>query len=73
MSGPPPALDETSQYPTRLTVLGFLSGCLEAEFAAVRDYARISDASVCDHVTVVATVEAGSFLLVELASACNSF
>ncbi|MGP3929962.1 transcriptional regulator [Nonomuraea sp. KM88] len=43
---PPPALDESIQHPTRLAVMAFLSGCLEAGFAAVRDYARISDASV---------------------------
>ncbi|MER6506365.1 transcriptional regulator [Nonomuraea sp. NPDC001636] len=39
-------LDEVIQHPTRLTVMAFLSGALEAEFAAVRDYAEISDASV---------------------------
>lgn len=43
---PPPALDEVIQHPTRLTIMAFLSGCLEAEFGAVRDYAQISDASV---------------------------
>ncbi|MEU8326102.1 transcriptional regulator [Nonomuraea sp. NPDC048881] len=41
-----PRLDEVIQHPTRLTVMAFLSGALEAEFAAVRDYAEISDASV---------------------------
>lgn len=46
MTDRPPALDEVIQHPTRLTVMAFLSGCLEAEFGAVRDYAGISDASV---------------------------
>ncbi|NUS09576.1 MAG: transcriptional regulator [Nonomuraea sp.] len=46
MTDRPPALDEVIQHPTRLTVMAFLSGCLEAEFGAVRDYAEISDASV---------------------------
>ncbi|MGW4408218.1 winged helix-turn-helix domain-containing protein [Nonomuraea sp. NPDC004702] len=41
-----PRLDEVIQHPTRLTVMAFLSGALEAEFATVRDYAEISDASV---------------------------
>ncbi|HEY6739875.1 MAG TPA: transcriptional regulator [Actinopolymorphaceae bacterium] len=41
-----PRLDEVIHHPTRLTVMAFLSGCLEAEFDAVRDYADISDASV---------------------------
>ncbi|MFI6928307.1 transcriptional regulator [Nonomuraea spiralis] len=39
-------LDDVIQHPTRLTVMAFLSGTLEAEFGAVRDYAEISDASV---------------------------
>jgi DNA-binding MarR family transcriptional regulator len=46
-------LDETIQHPTRLTVMAFLSGCLEAEFAAVRDYAQVSDASVSRIVSVL--------------------
>lgn len=46
MSEPAPALDEVIHHPTRLTIMAFLSGCAEAEFAAVRDYARVSDASV---------------------------
>ncbi|MFJ8041470.1 transcriptional regulator [Kitasatospora sp. NPDC096147] len=36
-------LDPQLGNPTRLTVLAFLSGCQEAEFGAVRDYAQVSD------------------------------
>lgn len=36
-------LDPQLNNPTRLTVLAFLSGCQEAEFGAVRDYAQVSD------------------------------
>lgn len=39
-------LDEHVHHPTRLQLVAFLSGCHEAEFAAVRDHCRISDASV---------------------------
>ncbi|MFF2198362.1 transcriptional regulator [Streptomyces sp. NPDC058157] len=42
----PPTLDETIHHPTRLVIMAFLAGCAEAEFAAVRDYSQISDASV---------------------------
>jgi DNA-binding MarR family transcriptional regulator len=41
-----PVLHEEIHHPTRLSITAFLSGCLEAEFAAVRDHAQISDASV---------------------------
>jgi DNA-binding MarR family transcriptional regulator len=44
--GTGPALDEVIHHPTRLGIMAFLSGCLEAEFGAVRDYAQVSDASV---------------------------
>ncbi|TQF03501.1 MarR family transcriptional regulator [Kitasatospora acidiphila] len=44
MSGP--RVDEVIHHPTRLALVGFLSGCHEAEFGAVRDYCGISDASV---------------------------
>lgn len=37
------ALEPLLQHPTRLTVLAFLSGCVEAEFSAVRDYCQVSD------------------------------
>jgi DNA-binding MarR family transcriptional regulator len=43
---PKAALDEAIQHPTRLAVVAFLSGCVEAEFGAVRDHTQISDASV---------------------------
>ncbi|MCC9309627.1 transcriptional regulator [Kitasatospora sp. RB6PN24] len=39
-------VDEVIHHPTRLALVGFLSGCHEAEFGAVRDYCGISDASV---------------------------
>ncbi|MFE7121333.1 transcriptional regulator [Streptomyces sp. NPDC057654] len=42
----PPALDEAIHHPTRLTLMSFLAGCLEAEFSAVRDYCQVSDPSV---------------------------
>jgi DNA-binding MarR family transcriptional regulator len=41
-----PALDEAIHHPTRLTLMGFLAGCAEAEFSAVREYCGVSDASV---------------------------
>nr|WBO78601.1 transcriptional regulator [Streptomyces sp. SBE_14.2] len=47
MSGhTPQGLDEAIHHPTRLQFMAFLSGCAEAEFAAVRDYCAVSDASV---------------------------
>ncbi len=36
-------LDPLLQHPTRLTVVAFLGGCIEAEFSAVRDYCQVSD------------------------------
>ncbi|MFJ4585195.1 transcriptional regulator [Streptomyces echinatus] len=42
----PPALDQVIHHPTRLTMMAFLAGCAEAEFAAVRAYCQVSDASV---------------------------
>ncbi|MFC5664044.1 transcriptional regulator [Kitasatospora misakiensis] len=36
-------LDPLLQHPTRLTVVAFLGGCVEAEFSAVRDYCQVSD------------------------------
>ncbi|MEV4561296.1 transcriptional regulator [Kitasatospora sp. NPDC049285] len=36
-------LDPILHQPTKLTVLAFLSGCLEAEFSVVRDYCQVSD------------------------------
>lgn len=42
----PPALDQAIHHPTRLTMMAFLAGCAEAEFAAVREYCHVSDASV---------------------------
>ncbi|MEU6235832.1 transcriptional regulator [Kitasatospora sp. NPDC047058] len=36
-------LDPLLQHPTRLVVLAFLSGCIEAEFGAVRDHCAVSD------------------------------
>ncbi|MFB7380931.1 transcriptional regulator [Kitasatospora purpeofusca] len=36
-------LDPLLQHPTRLTVMAFLGGCIEAEFSAVRDYCQVSD------------------------------
>ncbi|MDT0408392.1 MULTISPECIES: transcriptional regulator [Streptomyces] len=53
----PDGLDPHLQHPTRLTVAAFLSGCAEAEFGAVRDYAGLSDASVSRIATALA--EAG--------------
>jgi DNA-binding MarR family transcriptional regulator len=41
-----PRVDEVIHHPTRLALVGFLSGCHEAEFGVVRDYCQISDASV---------------------------
>jgi DNA-binding MarR family transcriptional regulator len=41
-----PALDQVIHHPTRLTMMAFLAGCAEAEFAAVREYCQVSDASV---------------------------
>ncbi|MFD7414013.1 transcriptional regulator [Kitasatospora purpeofusca] len=49
----PPALDATIHHPTRLTMTAFLAGCAEAEFATVRDYCEISDASVSRIVTAL--------------------
>ncbi|MFD7450953.1 transcriptional regulator [Kitasatospora sp. NPDC059827] len=49
----PPALDATIHHPTRLTMTAFLAGCAEAEFATVRDYCAISDASVSRIVTAL--------------------
>lgn len=42
----PPELDEVIHHPTRLTMMAFLAGCAEAEFAAVREYCQVSDPSV---------------------------
>ncbi|EFG65623.1 transcriptional regulator [Streptomyces sp. SPB074] len=50
----PDGLDPHLQHPTRLTVAAFLSGCAEAEFGAVRDYAGLSDASVSRIATALA-------------------
>lgn len=41
-----PVLHEEIHHPTRLGIMAFLSGCLEAEFGAVRDHAQVSDASI---------------------------
>ncbi|MFB7380686.1 transcriptional regulator [Kitasatospora purpeofusca] len=49
----PPTPDPTIHHPTRLTLTAFLAGCAEAEFAAVRDYCEISDASVSRIVTAL--------------------
>ncbi|MFE9422917.1 transcriptional regulator [Kitasatospora sp. NPDC006697] len=46
-------IDEQIHHPTRLALIGFLSGCHEAEFGAVRDYCGISDASVSRIVSVL--------------------
>ncbi|GAB2706421.1 transcriptional regulator [Kitasatospora kifunensis] len=63
VAGPPPqpAVDEVIHHPTRLALMGFLSGCHEAEFGAVRDYCRISDASVS---RIVAALEAADYVKV---------
>ncbi|MGW4649341.1 transcriptional regulator [Kitasatospora sp. NPDC004289] len=50
-------LDPQLNNPTRLTVLAFLSGCQEAEFGAVRDYAQVSDSVLSK--TASALEEAG--------------
>lgn len=42
----PPELDPVIHHPTRLAMTAFLAGCAEAEFAAVREYCQVSDASV---------------------------
>lgn len=59
MSGPHPApeLDKEIHHPTRLAVTAFLSGCAEAEFAAVRDYCGVSDSALSK--TVAALEKAG--------------
>lgn len=57
----PVALDEAIHHPTRLTLMAFLSGCAEAEFAAVRDYSQISDASVS---RITSALEAAGYLKV---------
>ncbi|MEV0850254.1 transcriptional regulator [Streptomyces sp. NPDC049954] len=54
-------LDEVIQHPTRLTVMAFLSGCAEAEFAALREYAQVSDASVS---RIASALEAAGYLRV---------
>ncbi|MFJ5531293.1 winged helix-turn-helix domain-containing protein [Streptomyces sp. NPDC093261] len=48
-----PALDQVIHHPTRLTMMAFLAGCAEAEFAAVREYCQVSDASVSRIATVL--------------------
>lgn len=50
-------LDPQLNNPTRLTVLAFLTGCQEAEFGAVRDYAQVSDSVLSK--TAAALEEAG--------------
>ncbi|WP_035845658.1 transcriptional regulator [Kitasatospora azatica] len=52
-------VDELIHHPTRLALVGFLSGCHEAEFAAVRDYCGISDASVS---RIVAALEPAGYV-----------
>lgn len=51
----PPVLNDVIQHPTRLSLMGFLMGCAEAEFAAVRDYCEVSDASVSRIVSALET------------------
>ncbi|MFJ5557819.1 transcriptional regulator [Streptomyces sp. NPDC093250] len=53
----PPALDREIHHPTRLAAAAFLSGCAEAEFAAVRDYCGVSDSVMSK--TVAALEKAG--------------
>jgi DNA-binding MarR family transcriptional regulator len=54
-------LDDVIHHPTRLTVMAFLAGCAEAEFAAVRDYSHISDASVS---RIATALEAAGYIKV---------
>jgi DNA-binding MarR family transcriptional regulator len=52
-------LDEAIHHPTRLVLMAFLSGCIEAEFAAVRDYCDISESSVS---RIVSTLEQAGYV-----------
>ncbi|WP_405401771.1 winged helix-turn-helix domain-containing protein [Streptomyces sp. NBC_01104] len=44
--GAGPALDATIHHPSRLAVAAFLSACVEADFAAVRDHCGLSDSAL---------------------------
>ncbi|WP_432543498.1 transcriptional regulator [Kineococcus sp. SYSU DK002] len=41
-----PELDPAVQHPTKLAVVAFLSGCLEADFKTVRDRLDLSDSAL---------------------------
>ncbi|GAA2082998.1 hypothetical protein GCM10009759_00720 [Kitasatospora saccharophila] len=41
-----PGFDESIHHPTRLAVVGFLSGCAEAEFRAVREGCGLSESGL---------------------------
>ncbi|WP_354640231.1 transcriptional regulator [Kitasatospora camelliae] len=55
-------LDTVLHHPTRLTVLSFLSGCIEAEFSAVRDYCEVSDSMLSKTATAL---EAAGYIKVK--------
>lgn len=40
------ALDPAVQHPTKLAVVAFLSGCVEADFKTVRDRSGLSDSAL---------------------------
>ncbi|MEV6973861.1 transcriptional regulator [Kitasatospora sp. NPDC093806] len=56
------ALDPLLQHPTRLTVVAFLGGCIEAEFSAVRDYCQVSDSVLSK---AASALEEGGYLKVK--------
>ena len=58
---PRAGLDQAIHHPTRLTLVAFLAGCIEAEFSAVRDYCGISEPSVS---RIVAALEACGYVKV---------
>ncbi|MBB2902487.1 DNA-binding MarR family transcriptional regulator [Kineococcus radiotolerans] len=41
-----PALDPAVQHPTKLAVVAFLSGCVEADFKTVRDRLELTDSAL---------------------------
>ncbi len=49
----PAELAPLLRHPTRLQILAFLSACKEAEFGAVRDHCRVSDATLSKAVALL--------------------
>lgn len=51
-----PQLDPVIQQPTKLSVVAFLSGCMEADFKTVRDHLSLSDSALSKSVSALESV-----------------